>query len=101
MKPITCLVISSTFCIVTASLAAEGKVNLGNVTGGDFNKAHEVIDRKCTACHSKNKIDFALTSGKDMNAIQKEMEQRGAHLSPNEREVLGIFWKQSKPITKK
>ncbi len=101
MKPIAYLTISSTFCIVAASQAAEEKVNLGNVTGGDFRKAHAVIEKKCTACHSKNKIDFALASGKDMKVIQMEMEKRGALLSPNEREVLGIFWKQSKPVSKK
>ena len=95
------LVIISIFCIATASLASEQKVNLGNVTGGDFKKPQTIIDRKCTACHSKDKIDIALASGKDMAAIQKEMEKRGARLSSNEREVLGIFWKQSKPISKK
>ena len=101
MKLITCLTISSLFCIAAASQASEEKVNLGNVTGGDFKKAHAIIDRKCTACHSKDKIDIALSSGKDMNAIQKDMEKRGARLSSNDREVLGIFWKQSKPIIKK
>lgn len=100
MKPITSLAIGSIFCITAASQAAEQKINLGNVTGGDFKKAHAIIDKKCTACHSKEKIDIALTSGKDMNVIQKEMEKRGSRLSSNEREVLGIFWKQSKPISK-
>ena len=101
MKLITSLAICSIFCIAAVSQAAEEKVNLGNVTGGDFKKAHAIIERKCTACHSKEKIDIALTSGKDMKAIQKEMEKKGAHLNSNEREVLGIFWKQSKPIPKK
>jgi uncharacterized membrane protein len=101
MKPITCLAISSIFCISTASQATEQSINLGNVTGGTFKKAHTIIDIKCTACHSSDKIDIALSSGRDMGAIQKEMEKRGVRLSSNEREVLGIFWKQSKPISKK
>lgn len=101
MKPIFCIALCGIFCVVTASQASEQRINLGNVTGGDSSTAHTIIGKRCTACHSRERIDFALTSGKDMNAIQKEMEKRGAHLSSNEREVLGIFWKQSKPISKK
>jgi len=74
--------------------------NLGNVRGGDFKQAHSIIDKKCTKCHTKEKIDFALSSGKDMIRIQKEMEKRGAKLNANEREVLGIYWKQD-PLKKK
>lgn len=101
MKPIKYLAIGGIFCIVTASQATEQRINLGNVTGGNSKKAHAIIDIKCTACHSRDKIDIALSSGRNMGAIQNEMEKRGARLSSNEREVLGIFWKQSKPISKK
>jgi len=101
MKTITSLaIIISIFCISSASQASEQRVNLGNVTGGDSKKALAIIDKKCTRCHSKEKIDIALSSGKDMNVIQKEMEKRGSRLSSKEREVLGIFWKESKPISK-
>jgi uncharacterized membrane protein len=72
--------------------------NLGNVKGGDFKKAHGIIDAKCTKCHSKEKIDTAITSGKDMLNIQKEMEKRGATLNSKERDVLGIYWKQATPL---
>ena len=69
--------------------------NLGNVRGGDFSKAHTVIDKNCTSCHSKTKIDEALSAGKDMRAIQLDMEKRGAKISAKEREVLGIYWQQN------
>jgi len=69
--------------------------NLGAVTGGDFKKAHEVIDKKCVTCHTSERIDAALASGKDMQKIQLEMEKKGANLDSKEHEVLGIFWKQS------
>ena len=101
MKPITYLAIGGLFWIVTASQATERRNNPGNVTGGNLKKAHAIIDKRCTSCHSRDKVDIALSSGRDMGAIQKEMEKRGAQLSTNEREVLGIFWKQSKPISKK
>ncbi|KAB0671077.1 cytochrome C [Oryzomonas sagensis] len=78
--------------------SATGK-NLGNVVGGDFKKAHAVIEKRCTVCHSDKRIDAALSSGKDMATIQQEMEKRGAKLNANEREVLGIYWKQN-PLKK-
>lgn len=74
--------------------------NLGGVTGGDFKPALQIIEKKCTACHSSGRISSALTSHKDMLAIQKEMEKKGAKLSTNEREVLGIYWKQT-PLKEK
>lgn len=78
--------------------APEGR-NLGKVTGGDFKKAHTVIEKKCTLCHGQERIDAALKAGKDMGVIQREMEKKGARLNSNEREVLGIYWKQN-PLKK-
>ena len=72
---------------------------LGAVTGGDFKKAHEVIDTKCVTCHSSERIDAAFAAGKDMAQIQLEMEKKGVKLDAKEHEVLGIFWKQS-PLKK-
>jgi len=75
--------------------------NLGSVKGGDFNNtAQDVIAKRCTRCHSSAKIDAALKAGKDLGAIQKEMERKGAQLNSNEREVLGIYWKQQNPLKK-
>jgi uncharacterized membrane protein len=73
--------------------------NPGYVMGGDFSRAHDIIAKKCTPCHSDAKIDAALKSGKDMAAIQKKMEKQGAQLTAGEREVLGIYWKQN-PLKK-
>jgi uncharacterized membrane protein len=73
--------------------------NLGNVVGGDFKKAHAIIQAKCTLCHTDKRIDAALSANKDMAEIQREMERRGAGLNANEWEVLGIYWKQN-PLKK-
>lgn len=75
--------------------------NLGNVKGGDFRQAQSIITSKCTTCHTKDKIDIALSAGKDMNRIQFEMEKRGAKLNTQERDVLGIYWKQANPLRSK
>jgi len=74
--------------------------NLGNVKGGDFKEAHGIIEQKCTRCHSGKRIDAALSANKDMLKIQQEMEKKGAGLNAREREVLGIYWKQQKPLKK-
>lgn len=55
---------------------------------------------KCTPCHTDKVIDAALSENKDMIRIQQEMEKRGASLNNNEREVLGIYWKQN-PLKQK
>jgi uncharacterized membrane protein len=101
MKQTVLIAIIGVFSFSAIVNAAEINGDLGNVIGGNAKKAHSIIEKKCTACHSKDPIDVALSTGKDMNAIQKDMEKRGAKLSSNEREVLGIFWKQSKPTVKK
>jgi len=75
--------------------------NLGNVQGGDFKTARSVITKRCTRCHTSEKIDAALKAGKDMGAIQKEMEQKGATLNAREREVLGIYWQRQNPLKQK
>lgn len=82
----------------TSDNAPQSGTNLGNVKGGDFKQAQRIIARSCTKCHSRGKIDAALAAGKDMFTIQKDMENRGAVLSTNEQEVLGIYWKQTSPL---
>ncbi|MBC7962447.1 MAG: cytochrome C [Steroidobacteraceae bacterium] len=75
--------------------------NLGNVRGGDFKQAQRIIARNCTKCHSRDRIDAALSAGKNMFIIQKVMEKRGAVLNAKEQEVLGIYWKKLSPLKSK
>jgi len=86
---------------IAATNSPNTATNLGNVKGGDFKQARSIITSKCTTCHTKNKIDIALSAGKDMDRIQLEMEKRGAKLNTKEREVLGIYWKQTNPLREK
>jgi uncharacterized membrane protein len=88
-----------------AAMAAEQKPTVpshpGTVTGADSKAAGAIIGKKCTTCHSKDRIDAALSVGKDMKSIQRDMEKRGAVLNPNERDVLGIYWGKAQPLKKK
>jgi uncharacterized membrane protein len=81
-----------------AAVAPQGVTNMGNVLGGDVKAAHSVIESKCTKCHSGKIIDAAIIANKDMLKVQQEMEKKGAKLNANEREVLGIYWKQQNPL---
>jgi uncharacterized membrane protein len=83
-----------------AAVAPQGVTNMGNVLGGDVKAAHSVIETKCTKCHSNKIIDAAIFANKDMAKIQQEMENKGATLNANERDVLGIYWKQQNPLKK-
>lgn len=75
--------------------------HLGNVLGGDFKPAQAIIEKRCTACHTRDRIDAALSAGKDMRAIQRSMEKRGAKLNAKERDVLGIYWGKAQPLKTK
>jgi uncharacterized membrane protein len=100
MKLIMSSLLCGIICITGSLHAADQNTNRDSDHANNTQKAHEIIDKKCTTCHSKAKVDIALSASKNMLTIQQEMEKRGAKLTSNEREVLGIFWKQSKPITK-
>jgi uncharacterized membrane protein len=102
MRQKAALAIALTLCSITTAWAiwevpptGVSGSNLGAVTGGDFKKAHEVIDKKCVTCHSAERIEAARLSGKDMIKVQQAMEKKGVKLDSNEHEVLGIFWTQS------
>jgi uncharacterized membrane protein len=83
-----------------AAVAQQGVSNMGNVRGGDVKAAQGIIESKCTNCHSRKIIDAAIFTNKDMQKIQQEMEKKGAKLEANERDVLGIYWKQQNPLKK-
>lgn len=83
-----------------AAVAPQGVSNMGNVRGGDALPAKRIIEIKCTTCHSSKLIEDAMLANKDMEKIQMEMEKKGAKLNANERDVLGIYWKQQNPLKK-
>lgn len=83
-----------------AAVTPQGFTNMGNVRGGDAVPAQSIIEKKCTRCHSSKLVEDAVFANKDMMKIQREMEKKGAKLDANERDVLGIYWKQQNPLKK-
>jgi len=57
----------------------------------DFSAFNDVIERRCTLCHDRQRIDQALSEKKDFGEIVELMIKRGAVLSEREKEVLGTF----------
>ena len=53
--------------------------------------ASAVIDAKCTACHSRQRIEDAAVRKADMGGVIQRMEAKGVKLTAKEREVLGVF----------
>lgn len=92
MKIRFAVLVLSLFVAAAAQAAGEGK---------DLEKqATDIIELRCTKCHTDAQIKAAVATGKDMGVIVEQMEQRGAKLSSNEKEVLGIFWKKKEPVKK-
>lgn len=103
MKKLSIIPIAAVTLTISGAWAAESVpvvTNMGNVQGGDIQAAHIIIQKKCTSCHSEQRIDAALTAERDMVKIQQEMERKGAKLNANESEVLGIYWKQRSQMKK-
>jgi len=103
MNTIHAVIIGCLLCVATPLMAAvqpQGVVNMGNVRGGDVKAAQSIIESKCTKCHTRKVIDAAIFTNKDMVKIQQEMEKKGAKLDANERDVLGIYWRQQNPLKK-
>ena len=66
--------------------------NLGSVTGGDLRPAQRLIEDKCLGCHSEKRIREARKQQKNMEAIVRLMEKKGAVLTDRDRRVLQHFW---------
>ena len=67
---------------------------------GADSKALDVIKTRCTGCHGEERINAAFKAGRDMEAVQREMEKKGAKLNDEEKSTLDFYWKQT-PLLKK
>lgn len=51
-----------------------------------------VIEQRCLLCHTRERIDDAIARRLPFEPIETIMRDRGAVLSPEERQVLRTFW---------
>lgn len=52
----------------------------------------EIIESRCTICHTRERVDAAIRSQADLDALIRRMIERGAIISERDHKVLGTFW---------
>ena len=67
-----------------------------NAEEGIYVQYQQVLDSKCSKCHTRLRIEEAIEQGADMNAIIAKMIHFGADISTQEQEVMGVFWRAGK-----
>jgi cytochrome c553 len=50
------------------------------------------IEARCTICHTRERVDAAISRQEDLDALMQRMIERGAILSEHDQKVLGTFW---------
>jgi len=58
----------------------------------DPEEYREIIQKRCTLCHTTERIEEAIKAGRDMTQILNKMMAMGATLTDQEQKVLGTFW---------
>jgi cytochrome c553 len=52
----------------------------------------EIIETRCTICHTRERVDAAIRSHAELEALLRRMIERGAIISERDHKVLGTFW---------
>lgn len=52
----------------------------------------EIIEARCTICHTRERVDAAIRSQADLDALLRRMIERGAIINERDQKVLGTFW---------
>lgn len=75
-----------------SALAAVAVENLGAHRLRGMDEFQQVIETRCTVCHSRERVDIAIKKSQELEKIEQRMLERGAVLSEHDRQVLGTFW---------
>ena len=101
MKPIsTRLSVSKALPVVALLLVLAGVPALAGVSAvsGEVHRLEggatfqEIIEARCTICHTRERVDAAIRSQADLDALLQRMIERGAIISERDHKVLGTFW---------
>ena len=52
----------------------------------------ETIEKRCTICHTRERVDQAMGQGDDLDTLMQRMIERVAILNDRAKSVLGTFW---------
>ncbi len=87
------LLILLALTLVTPFVAlAEQMENLGAITPKTLDDFQQVIDSRCTVCHTRERVDTAIQKRRALEKLEQQMIERGAILNERDKEVLGTFW---------
>lgn len=89
------------FILIVVAILGGAALAFGAAESTDADStASNVIKKKCTGCHGEDRINAAFKAGRNMKAVQREMEKKGAKLSDQDKSTLDFYWKQT-PVLKK
>lgn len=52
----------------------------------------KTIEARCTICHTRERVDAAMSEGENLEDLLQRMIERGAILNEKDKSVLGTFW---------
>lgn len=58
----------------------------------------QILDDKCSQCHTRFRIEEAIQQGMDMDVVIAKMIRLGAKLDDQQRQVMGVFWSQGSEV---
>lgn len=77
--------------LANTAIAADGTPTFG-AHHADMTEFQQILDERCTVCHTRERVDAAIRDQQDMEKLQRQMEERGAILNERDKAVLGTFW---------
>jgi len=86
------VVVSLLASLAAPAFAAVAVEELGAHRLGTMDEFQQVIDTRCTICHTRERVDVAIKKRQDLEKLEKSMLERGAVLSEKDKQVLGTFW---------
>lgn len=79
--------------LLTVPTFAMGAVeDLGAHRMRGMDEFQQVIETRCTVCHTRERVDIAIKKRQQLEKIEQRMLERGAVLSERDKQVLGTFW---------
>lgn len=63
-----------------------------SVTEADYHQFRQVLQARCTGCHTLERVERAMTRQRSYINVIREMVRRGAILSEREKLILRRFW---------
>lgn len=95
MEKIFCLLVILLVAWGFSAFAEEPAVN------SDFIEFQQLLDTQCSKCHTRARIEQAMAEGRAFQPIAERMADHGAVLNDRERDVMGVFWMENSPQSKK